>query len=217
MNATVVLVAITIGLSLSAVAAVRHARRNPRIDTIDEMRRLAAAEGWSFIEPAGGDRVFVVAHDDWELVGLFFRGGNRAVVASNHHTQWSAPYSGPDAVMLGPKLPRAVARLDLGDSRVQSVLRPLLGDRVALLAGAQRMTEVGDDQFNRYFDVIATDRTAAERIVGDGARWTRLREQLPAPPVAFIGNGEVTILMRRKLLTRQQARAIVEVGSALLR
>lgn len=217
MNTTIVLTAITIGLLLSVVVAVRNARKNPQGNTIGEMRQLAADNGWSFSEPAGGDRVFVVAHDDWELVGLFFRGANRAAVHSNHQTQWNAPYRGEAAVMLGPKLPRTVAQMDLVGPRAQAILKPLLGDRVALLAGAQRVTELGDDTFNRHFDVITGDRAAAERVVGDGARWTRLREQLPSAPVVLIGNGAISIIVRCKLRTRQQAQALINTGLGLLR
>lgn len=217
MITTVVLIAIAIGLVLSVVAAVQNARKNPRGNAIADIRQLATDKGWSFHKPAGGDRVFVVAHDDWELVGVFFRGANRAAVASNHQTQWNAPYRGEAAVMLGPKLPRAVAQLDLGGPRVQSLLKPLLGDRAALLVGAQRIVDLGNDQFNRSFDVIATDRTAAEQIVGDGTRWLRLREQLPAAPVALIGNGAVSIIVRSKLGTRQQAEALIDTGLSLPR
>ena len=217
MNTTIVFTAIAIGLLLSFAVAVRNARKNPRGNTIGEMRQLAADNGWSFSEPTGGDRVFVVAHDDWELVGLFFRGANRAAVASNHQTQWNAPYRGEAAVMLGPKLPRAVAQLDLGGPRAQSILKPLLGDRAALLAGAQRMTELGDDQFNRHFDVITGDRAAAGRVVGDGTRWTRLREELPAAPVVLIGSGTISIIVRSKLSTRRQAQALIDTGLGLLR
>ena len=217
MITTVVLIAIAIGLVLSVVAAVRNARRNPRGNVVADMRQLAADKGWSFHEPAGGDRVFVVAHDDWELVGVFFRGANRAAVASNHQAQWNAPYRGEAVVMLGPKLPRAVAQLDLGGPRVQSLLKPLLGDRAALLAGAQRIAGLGSDQFNRSFDVIATDRAAAQQVVGDSARWLRLREQLPAAPVALIGNGAVSLIVRSKLATRQQAEALIDTGLSLPR
>ena len=217
MITTVVLIAIAVGLLLSVVVAVRNARRNPRVDTVAAMRQLASDKSWSFSQPAGGDRVFVVAQDDWELVGLFFRGANRAAVASNHQTQWNAPYRGAAVVMLGPKLPRAVAQLDLGGPRVQSILKPLLGDRAALLAGTQRVTELGSDQFKRSFDVLATDRTAAEPVVGDGSAWIRLRQQLEAAPVVLIGNGAISIIVRHKMRTRQQAEALIDAGLVLLR
>lgn len=216
MNFTIVLLVIALGLIASVVAGIRNARKTPGGDPLVEMQALAHSEGWSFARPSGGDRTFVIAAGEWELAGLFFRGANRATTSSNHQTEWSAPWAGDAVVLLGPRLPSFVSRLDLQSDRVQSALRPLVGERISLLKAAERFADVGDEAFTRQFDVIASSRDAAEQVVGDGSHWNQLKAQLPGSPVVLIGDGKVTLVVKARLRSQSEAIAMVRAGEALL-
>ncbi len=91
--------------------------------------------------------------------------------------RWEAPAERTDGVVLvGPKLPSAVARLDLGSAMAQLALRALLGDDARHLAGA-RPVEVGSAAFRERFSVIASTAAHAEALVDEG-----LEEALSSGP-----------------------------------
>lgn len=212
----IVFVVIGVGLLVSLIAGIRHARQNPRSNPLEEMGALAKREGWALTKSTGGDTVYTVAADDWKLTALFFRGGNRAATRSNHQTEWIAEYPGSDTVLIGPKLPTFIANMDPDSDRLQSLLRPMLGDRIALIRGTRRLDTLGDEQFRKQFDVFASDEMAAERVVGDGSRWTQLATMMAAPVTVVAADHTVTITIRGKLKTARQAEVLIDAGRALM-
>ena len=216
MNATFILIVIALGLIASLVAGIRYARSSSSSNNGADLRSLAESEGWTYDDRQGGPTVFTMSDGEWTLEGKFFAGSNRAAVSSPHQTTWSGPAALAGTVMIGPKLPPFVANADLGGPEMQSRLQPLLGDKVALLAGAERLSDVGSDAFRKKFDVFASHRDTAEALIADGARWIDLRRLVGANIIITCGEGSVSILVRGKLRNAAQARALIDTGRSLL-
>ncbi len=217
MNFMFILVVIALGLLASLVAGVRYARQNPGRDVKKEIRELAASRGWDFREPKGGDVTYSVNGGAWELSELFFRSANRATTSSNYQTRWEAEYRGTDSVIIGPKLPAALEKGTIGSPKLYQILRPIFGDRISRFEGTSIIRELGSSSFRSQFDVFAHDRSAAEKLIGDGSLWLDLEAVLASPPVVTIADGSVSIVVRDKIHSSLQAEAIIRAGEAMLR
>ncbi|MBT3220658.1 MAG: hypothetical protein HN348_16350 [Proteobacteria bacterium] len=140
---------------------------------------------------------------------------------SHSSTHFTTPAEQSDGVvLLGPKLPPFLAKMNFGGSLVQMLLQHLLGEEASDLSDLSEV-QVGSAPFRENFTVLASSRELAETFVVDEAQQTLLdwvrQGRSGEVPVIFRWKNRLQIRVREAFKDPKDLEALVELGVTLAR
>lgn len=183
------------------------------------LREAVPARGWRIRDGASPSERWVVEgeHDGvpWSVTGRQRTGGDHGS-GTRQETVFVAP-APPLAgvVLVGPKLPSALAGLDLGGGVVQLLLRQVLGAEAADLAPT-RPVDLPAPLADRY-SAIGSDDAEADRLLGDAALVAALDGWPGAVrPVVLRWKDRVEVRVQERVRDPAALERLVAVGTRAL-
>lgn len=173
-------VAVAVIAALCAAGAGAMVVRSRRAEAA--RAEAIAARGWRYARTGRGFRIEGGDTVPWTLTLTRSRSSGSGSGGSTQ-TVWETPAAATSSVVLiGPKLPAAIAGLDLGGALVQLALRAVLGDDGKDLATAREIV-LGSEAFRERCSVIASDPALAAEILTPEIEAALLQTAVPSAAV----------------------------------
>lgn len=182
----------------------------------DEARRVGAeARGWTYRGREGIVRYTIEGVTDdvpWKVTVTRGRGEHSVT-----HTRFESPAAPLDGIVLvGPRIPAALAAFDLGGGLVQMFLQKLLGPQAAELAHVKEV-QAGSAELRAVHSVLATDPSLAEAVLSPEADALLLgaRSAWREGPIVLRWRHELVVRLQHGTWTIDEVEALVRLGVAL--
>jgi hypothetical protein len=119
------------------------------------------SRGWRYIKGTRGFEIVPKEGVPWSLTLVKNKGKSQSQSAT---TSWQVPARSSGVVLVGPKLPSALANMNFGGSMAQFLLRALLGEDAGDLADIKEM-QTGSFALQERFTVLAETQADADTFV----------------------------------------------------
>lgn len=206
------LIVVTLALLVGGVlfAVLWNERRK------DEARRAGAeARGWTYRGREGIVRFTIEGVTDdvpWKVSVTRGRGEHSVT-----HTRFETPAPPVDGIVLiGPRIPAALASFGLGGGLVQMFLQKLLGPQAAELAHVKDV-EVGSAELRAVHTVLATDAVLAADVLTPEVEALLLgvRSAWREGPIVLRWRHEIVVRLQHGTWAIDDVDALVRLGVAL--